>query len=135
MEDPTAPIELLVQRCSKEQLIEKYKIGDFSNAQEFLFAIARRYGKLKKNDIADLGQAAHIVLNDWNKGVLTYFSPVPTNNTVIETQIVTELKPLFDLDALFKECDESVMNSNNDNSANDDDEFMDEEYVEEDEAM
>ena len=131
MEDPTAPIELLVQRCSKEQLIEKYKIGDFSDAREFLFAIARRYGKLKKNDIADLGQAAHIVLNDWNNGKLTYFSPVPTNNTVIETKIVSELKPLFDLDALFKECDENVMNDN----GVEDDEFMEEEVAEEDEAM
>lgn len=126
MEDPTLPIELLVQRCSKEQLIEKYKIGDFSNAQQFLFAIARRYGKLKKNDIPDLGQAAHIVLNDWNHGKLTYFTPVPTNNTVIETKIVTQLQPLFDLDALFKECDENIINNN------EDEEFMDEEVVQED---
>lgn len=130
MEDPTLPIELLIQRCSKEQLIEKYKIGDFNNAQQFLFAIARRYGKLKKNDIPDLSRAAHIVLNDWNHGKLTYFTPVPTNNTVIETKIVSHLQPLFDLDALFKECDENVVKSDNQ-----DEEFMDDEGADADEPM
>jgi nuclear GTP-binding protein len=67
LEDPSAPIELLLKRCNKQQLIMNYKIPDFADANEFLVLIAKRCGKIKKNGIADVRKAAQQVLNDWTR--------------------------------------------------------------------
>lgn len=67
MEDPLAPIDLLIQRCNKEQLVSRYSISIFADATEFLNLVAKRYGKMKKNGIPDLKKAAQMILNDWNK--------------------------------------------------------------------
>jgi nuclear GTP-binding protein len=62
-----APIELLLKRCNKEQLITRYKISVFDNADEFLTLVAKRCGKVKKNGIPDVKKAAQMILNDWNR--------------------------------------------------------------------
>ena len=126
LDDPTLPIDLLIKRCNKAYLIEKYKIGDFNDSTQFLSLIARRFGKLKKNDIADLSQAAHIVLNDWNSGKLAFYTQPPVSSNVIETKIVTEMLPAFDIDALLKEDEKNLFDTMQD----DDDEFATEEEEE-----
>ena len=63
--DPSAPVDLLLKRCNKEQLILNYKISDFKDVNEFLILVAKRCGKVKKNGIVDVKKAAQLVLNDW----------------------------------------------------------------------
>ena len=67
IEDPIAPIDLLLSRCNKEQLVLRYKIAPFNDANEFLTLVAKRCGKIKKNGIADINKAAHLILNDWTR--------------------------------------------------------------------
>jgi nuclear GTP-binding protein len=65
LEDPLAPIDLLINRCNHEQLILRYKIGEFADAVDFLTQVARRHGKVKKGGVADVRKAAQLILNDW----------------------------------------------------------------------
>lgn len=67
LEDPSGPIDLLLKRCNKEQLITNYKISDFNDVNEFLVLVAKRCGKIKKNGIPDVKKAAQLILNDWTR--------------------------------------------------------------------
>lgn len=103
LDDPTGPVDLLLKRCNKDQLITNYKITDFSDVHEFLVLVAKRCGKIKKNGIPDIRKAAQLILNDWTSGKLTYYTSPPEIPKVSDTKIVTELSAGFDIDALFKE--------------------------------
>ncbi len=67
LNDPFGPIELLLKRCNKEQLIIRYKIAPFDDATQFLTLVAKKCGKIKKDGIPDLNKAAQLILNDWTR--------------------------------------------------------------------
>jgi nuclear GTP-binding protein len=48
VKDPIAPIEDILQRQNKNDLLLMYKIADFNNVTEFLANIAVARGKLSK---------------------------------------------------------------------------------------
>lgn len=68
LEDVVTPVESIMRRCRKEQLLKAYQVADFADTQQFLNQIAKRRGKLRKGGIVDLQAAARIVLQDWNMG-------------------------------------------------------------------
>jgi len=103
LEDPLEPIKLLLERCSKENLMIRYKIADFKDATEFLTHIATKYGKIKKGGIIDISKAAQLVLNDWNNGKIVYYTVPPQAERPRDTKIITKLSEEFDIDALLKE--------------------------------
>jgi nuclear GTP-binding protein len=73
IDDPLAPVELLLKKCDKEQLIIRYKITEFENALEFLNLVAKRCGKVKKSGVPDINKAAHMVLNDWTRYYFNFY--------------------------------------------------------------
>ncbi|CAD8107405.1 unnamed protein product [Paramecium primaurelia] len=78
IEDPRQPIEEILKKVSKNELLLLYKIQTFNNVNEFLCQVALARGKLQKGGIPDLECAARIVLQDWNQGKIKYFT-VPPN--------------------------------------------------------
>jgi nuclear GTP-binding protein len=108
--DPIAPVDLLLKRCNKEQLILRYKIENFEDSIQFLTQVAKRHGKVRKGGIADIRKAAQLVLNDWTSGRLSYYTQPPKSDKVIETKIVTQLAPAFDIDALLKDDEQDMFN-------------------------
>jgi nuclear GTP-binding protein len=111
LEDPLAPIELLMSRCSKDQLVMKYKItDDFNDATQFLALIAKRCGKMKKNGIPDFKKAAQLVLNDWTSGKLTYYTEPPELAKPKNTKILTTLSSAFDINSLFDQEQTDIFN-------------------------
>jgi nuclear GTP-binding protein len=46
--DPVAPVEAIIRRCQRQQVIEQYCIPEYGDVYEFLAHLARRKGKLKK---------------------------------------------------------------------------------------
>lgn len=44
--DPIRPVEALLNRIDKDQLLKFYRIGDFSTAESFLAQVAKRKGLL-----------------------------------------------------------------------------------------
>jgi nuclear GTP-binding protein len=48
LEDPVAPVEVIVSRCSKEQLMQIYSVPYFGTTHDFLVEVARQRGKLRR---------------------------------------------------------------------------------------
>lgn len=83
LEDPITPVEAMLGRISKKELMKVYRIPGFETVNEFLASIARKTGKLSKGGVPDVNAAAKIVLRDWNNGKIEYYTPV--NGTVPES--------------------------------------------------
>ena len=116
LEDPEGAITSVIEKCNKAQLMLMYQIPDFTNTEQFLISIARRYGKLKKGGIPDVKQAAHLVLQDWNQGKITYSTEPPQDSTSfvhVEAEIVQELKAAFDIDSLLQNVDDDCEDISN----------------------
>ena len=76
LDDPITPVEVMINKVSKNELVTLYEINEFNTTNEFLAAIARKTGKLSKGGIPDWNAAAKIVLHDWNNGKISYYTPV-----------------------------------------------------------
>lgn len=92
--DSKPAVEEIINRCNNEQLMMKYNIESFSDVDQFLTLIAKRYGKLKKGGRPNINQAAKQVLNDWNSGKISYYTQPPQRE--VATKIVTNVSPEFD---------------------------------------
>lgn len=77
VKDPIAPMDEILQKVNKSQLLIQYEIADFTTTVEFLTNVAFRRGKLGKGGIPDLESAARLVLTDWNSGRIQYFTMPP----------------------------------------------------------
>uniref|UniRef100_A0A3B5M273 CP-type G domain-containing protein n=1 Tax=Xiphophorus couchianus TaxID=32473 RepID=A0A3B5M273_9TELE len=103
--DPLPPVEAILRRCNKAQIIEHYGVPDFQTAPEFLALLARRQGKLRKGGLPDTDKAAKSVLMDWTGGRISYFTHPPETHTLpthVSAEIVTEMGKAFDWDELEK---------------------------------
>uniref|UniRef100_A0A672NX88 Guanine nucleotide-binding protein-like 3-like protein n=1 Tax=Sinocyclocheilus grahami TaxID=75366 RepID=A0A672NX88_SINGR len=80
--DPIPPVEAILRRCNKAQIMDHYEIPDFQTAHEFLALLARRQGKLRKGGLPDSDKAAKSVLMDWTGGRISYFTHPPETHTL-----------------------------------------------------
>lgn len=68
-----------VLKKTKPQHIERtYDVRGFGTATEFLELLARKGGRLLKGGEADVDGAAKMVLNDFLRGKIPWFTPPPT---------------------------------------------------------
>ncbi|CAG8732274.1 7096_t:CDS:2, partial [Cetraspora pellucida] len=74
-----SPVVLIVFRYSPQQLMNKYNVPMFKDANDFLIHVARQRGKLKRGGIPDIEATARIVLQDWNSGKISYYTMPPTS--------------------------------------------------------
>ncbi|KAE8583133.1 hypothetical protein XENTR_v10020437 [Xenopus tropicalis] len=110
--DPVGPVEAILRRCNKEQIIQHYKVSNFRDTLEFLAMLAKRQGKLKKGGTPDHEKAAKSVLTDWVSGKISYFTHPPETHTMpthVSAEIVTEMGKAFDFEALEMDNHESLL--------------------------
>ncbi|CAJ1051316.1 guanine nucleotide-binding protein-like 3-like protein [Xyrichtys novacula] len=103
--DPLPPVEAILRRCNKAQIMTHYGVSDFHTALEFLAMLARRQGKLRKGGLPDTDKAAKSVLMDWTGGRISYFTHPPETHTLpthVSAEIVSEMGKAFDWDELEK---------------------------------
>lgn len=100
LQDVIAPVELILQKCSKEQLMEIYQIGPFEGIVEYLTLIAKKRGKIKSGGIVDIDSAAKVVIADWNGGKIPYMSRPPKDVSQISAEIVPAWSEEFNLAAI-----------------------------------
>jgi nuclear GTP-binding protein len=87
----------------------QYNLSDFEDVNDFLLQMAVKMGTLKKGGVPDIDKAAQRVLSDWTNGKLTYFTEPPErSNEIISTELVTQMKEAFDIDALLNNEDEQL---------------------------
>ncbi|KAF9904823.1 Guanine nucleotide-binding protein-like 3, partial [Lobosporangium transversale] len=100
LEDPISPVELIVGRCQKQQLMEMYDVPLFEDVNDFLVHLARQRGKLKRGGIPDIFSAARSILNDWNSGKIPFYTvpPATRHTPVAAASMVEGWSKEFDID-------------------------------------
>ncbi|KAH7621999.1 hypothetical protein Ndes2526B_g02824 [Nannochloris sp. 'desiccata'] len=74
LEDATEHIAEVIDRVKPEYLRRAYKLAGWTDAEDFLEQVARGAGKLGKGGEADLNTAAKMVLHDWQRGKIPFFT-------------------------------------------------------------
>jgi nuclear GTP-binding protein len=77
IENPEDYIEHVLARVKKQYMAKTYKIEDWVDGADFLTKMAQRTGKLLKGGEPDLNATGRMVLNDWQRGKLPYFTIPP----------------------------------------------------------
>lgn len=74
VETPEDYIPAVLTRVKKQYMAKTYKIADWTDSEDFLTKLAKRTGKLLKGGEPDMNAVARMVLNDWQRGKLPFFS-------------------------------------------------------------
>ena len=75
--NPEDYIPEILTRCKTKYLQRTYKLRQWADHTDFLEQLARRCGRLGKGGEPDINVTAKMVLNDWTRGKLPYFTPPP----------------------------------------------------------
>lgn len=100
LKDVIAPAEAIVQRADHMQLCVQYNIPQFSSCHELLCFLAKKIGKFKKGGIPNFEDGARKLINDWNSGVIKYYTHPPEEfkqSIHISAEYVTEMGQAFNL--------------------------------------
>ena len=71
----------VVDRVKPQYLQRTYKVESWESGLNFLEKLAIRFGKLHKGGEPDVHTAARILLTDWLRGKLPWFTPPPEKST------------------------------------------------------
>ncbi|XP_078683797.1 guanine nucleotide-binding protein-like 3 homolog [Branchiostoma floridae x Branchiostoma belcheri] len=111
--DVVTPVDAILRRCNKQQIMLHYGVPDYANVHEFLALLAKRQGKLKKGGVPDVDKAAKLVLQDWTIGKITYFTHPPESHSMpvhLGAEIVSEMGKAFDIGTIEKDMDKVLGN-------------------------
>ncbi|KAH0538275.1 GTPase required for pre-60S ribosomal subunit nuclear export and maturation [Glutinoglossum americanum] len=77
VENPEQYITAVMAKCKPQHLERTYDVRGYKNSTEFLELLARKGGRLLKGGEADLDGVAKMVLNDFLRGKLPWFTHPP----------------------------------------------------------
>lgn len=113
-EDPLAAVHAIVDRCPREQLMQLYKISEYSSPDEFASHVAHKRGKIKKGGVPNLIAASRTILKDWTTGFIPFYTLPPATTANIayeEKEIVEGWAQEFNLDEVEKVMYEEIASS------------------------
>jgi len=84
VENPEQYVAAALRKCRKHHVEKTYDVRGWENHLEFLEALARKNGRLHKGGEADLDGIAKMVLNDFLRGKLPWFTPPPNAGEATE---------------------------------------------------
>ncbi|PVD23351.1 hypothetical protein C0Q70_16619 [Pomacea canaliculata] len=79
VQTPEIYIGPMLERVKEDYIKQTYKISAWESPEEFLEKLARRSGRLLKGGEPDIGTAAKMVLNDFQRGKIPYFVQPPAS--------------------------------------------------------
>jgi nuclear GTP-binding protein len=77
VEYPAQYIDAVLARVQQRHVQRTYQLKPYNNSTEFLEQLARKYGRMLKGGEPDMDGCAKIVINDWIRGKLPWFTPPP----------------------------------------------------------
>ena len=77
LEDPIKPIDALIDRVDRQEILNLYEMEKFNTVEELLGHISRKKGYLKTGGIPNFDQAARRVIRDYLDGKMKFFTPAP----------------------------------------------------------
>ncbi|KAF9908402.1 GTPase required for pre-60S ribosomal subunit nuclear export and maturation [Linnemannia zychae] len=93
IKQPDDYIPALLERVRPEYIQRTYELDHWEDSVDFLTQLAKRTGKLIKGGEADLGSVAKMVLNDWLRGKIPYYTAPPEGDKPGETLFEGEEEP------------------------------------------
>ena len=75
--NPEQYIPAVLNKCKRSHVERTYEVKGWTNAIEFLELLARKGGRLLKGGEPDLDGVAKMVLNDFMRGKVPWFTPCP----------------------------------------------------------
>ncbi|CAI5523224.1 unnamed protein product [Closterium sp. Naga37s-1] len=82
LEDADQHIPDVLARVKPAYLTRAYGIDKWEDATDFLSQMAKRTGKLLKGGEPDVQTAAKMVLHDWQRGKIPFFTPPPDSDAL-----------------------------------------------------
>lgn len=79
LEDPFRPVEALLDRVQREDILCLYQIPDYTSVDQMLGLVARKKGLLKTGGVPNMEEAARAVLRDFLNGKIQYFTAPPAS--------------------------------------------------------
>ena len=77
VENPEQYIAAVLEKTKPQHIERTYDIKGFNNATQFLELLARKGGRLLKGGEADVDGVAKMVINDFLRGKIPWFTPPP----------------------------------------------------------
>jgi len=77
LENPEDYVLEILNRCKTKYVARTYKLSEWKDHIDFLEQLAKRSGRLGKGGEPDLNTVSKMVMNDWTRGKLPYFTPPP----------------------------------------------------------
>ena len=77
VQDPSVYIPAILAKVKPEYVARTYKVEPWESSKDFLEKVAQKSGKLLKGGEADIQTVSKMVVNDWQRGKLPYFTPPP----------------------------------------------------------
>ncbi|CAG8784562.1 14889_t:CDS:2, partial [Acaulospora colombiana] len=74
LKTPEEFIPRILERVRKEYLQRTYNVHEWDDYLDFLGQVAQKYGKLLKKGEPDIQTVSKIILNDWLRGKIPYFT-------------------------------------------------------------
>jgi len=75
--NPEDYVKEVLDRCKTKYVCRTYKLSSWTDHIDFLEQLAKRSGRLGKGGEPDINVISKMVLNDWTRGKLPYFTPPP----------------------------------------------------------
>jgi nuclear GTP-binding protein len=77
VEWPAQYVEAVLRRVEPKHLQRTYEVTGYQDSTAFLELLCRKQGRLLKGGEPDLDAVARIVLNDWIRGKIPWYTPLP----------------------------------------------------------
>ncbi|KAK6722772.1 GTPase required for pre-60S ribosomal subunit nuclear export and maturation [Fusarium graminearum] len=87
VEHPEQYIQSLLNRVKKHHMEKTYELKGWDNSTEFLELLARKAGRLLRGGEPDLDGVAKMVLNDFMRGKIPWFTPPPKSEGEADTRV------------------------------------------------
>lgn len=97
--DPMAAATAILQRLTKEQVEDLYGVPDYETPEEFFAIKAQRQGRYKRGGIPDVNISARMLIDDWNRGKIRYYTVPPEDDPSahVSSEIVQRMSKEFDI--------------------------------------
>eukprot|EP01017_Pseudomicrothorax_dubius_P028688 TRINITY_DN3423_c0_g1_i4.p1 TRINITY_DN3423_c0_g1~~TRINITY_DN3423_c0_g1_i4.p1 ORF type:complete len:107 (-),score=47.52 TRINITY_DN3423_c0_g1_i4:108-428(-) len=77
LKDPTFYLYEILRRVKPEEMKTLYGIESWDDEEHFLSQVAEKQGKLLKGGEPDISTVAKMVIHDWQRGRIPYFTLPP----------------------------------------------------------
>merc|ERR1711976_53218 len=108
LEAPEDYIPQVLERVKEEHIKRQYQIPSWESPLDFLEKMAKKTGKLLKGGDPDTVAVGKMVLNDWQRGKLPYFSYPPTDGNEEKTGEENNLSQLDKIEFSIEEQEEAT---------------------------